>query len=257
MLEHAPDFAVRMAASAEDIQAAQRLRYQVFVQELGADGPQVDHKAAIERDQFDPFAHHLLLEDLHADAPTRLVGVYRLLTCAGAAQAGGFYSETEFDLTALKQSDRSLLELGRSCLHPSYRGGAGMLHLWAGLASFVSAQQIDVLFGVASFHGTDLDALAQPLSHLFYAHAAAPDFTAVAMSARAVALDILPQSAVDRKAAILATPALIKAYLRLGGVVGQGAFVDSAFNTTDVMMILETAKMAPNALQIIKMAVQT
>ena len=169
--------------------------------------------------------------------------MYRLLRADQAAQAGQFYSEDEYDLSVLKASGRPLLELGRSCLHPDYRGGMGMYHLWHALAAYVEAHGIEILFGVASFHGTDVDALAAPLSLLHHRHLVPDDLRVTARPEGFAAMDRIPTAALDRKAAMLAVPALIKAYLRLGGFVGQGAFVDRAFNTTDVCLVLDVARM--------------
>lgn len=240
MLRHVPEFSVRIADGPCDIRQAQGLRYDVFITELGGDGASVDHAEKLESDRFDGFATHLMLEDLAPAAPRRLVGVYRLMTDDMARGAGGFYSAAEFDLAPLVQSKRSLLELGRSCLHVDYRGGAGMLKLWAALADYVAAQKIDLMFGVASFSGVNTADLAQPLSYLHHFHSAAPHISPIARTDNAVALDVIPKDRIDRKAAIVAIPTLIKAYLRLGGVVGQGAYVDYAFNTTDVCLILDT-----------------
>tara|TARA_R110002110_G_scaffold264199_1_gene479925 strand:+ start:3742 stop:4515 length:774 start_codon:yes stop_codon:yes gene_type:complete len=240
LLRHVPEFSVRIADGPCDIRQAQGLRYDVFITELGGDGASVDHAEKLESDRFDGFATHLMLEDLAPAAPRRLVGVYRLMTDDMARGAGGFYSAAEFDLAPLLESKRSLLELGRSCLHVDYRGGAGMLKLWAALADYVAAQKIDLMFGVASFSGVNTADLAQPLSYLRHFHSAAPHISPIARTDNAVALDVIPKDRIDRKAAILAIPTLIKAYLRLGGVVGQGAYVDYAFNTTDVCLILDT-----------------
>tara|TARA_R110002051_G_scaffold57104_10_gene105895 strand:- start:6714 stop:7448 length:735 start_codon:yes stop_codon:yes gene_type:complete len=229
-----------LAGGPDDIRQAQRLRYDVFIAEMGGDGPCVDHVEQLESDRFDAFAAHLMLEDVAPTAPRRLVGVYRIMTTAMARQAGGFYSAAEFDLTTLLDSQRSLLELGRSCLHVDYRGGAGMLKLWAAVADYVAAQKIDLVFGVASFSGVNTADLAQPLSYLHHFHSAGPHISVVALQENAVPLDIIPRDQIDRRAAILAVPTLIKAYLRLGGVVGRGAYVDQAFNTTDVCLILDT-----------------
>ncbi len=241
MLSHVPEFSVRIADGPCDIRQAQALRYDVFVAEMGGDGPCVDHAARLESDRFDGFATHLMLEDLAPEAPRRLVGVYRLMTSDMARQAGGYYSATEFDLAPLLDSGRTLLELGRSCLHVDYRGGAGMLELWAAVADYVAAQKIDLMFGVASFSGVNTADMAQPLSYLHHFHGAAPQISPIAQTDNAVAMDVIPKDRIDRKAAILAIPTLIKAYLRLGGVVGQGAYVDHAFNTTDVCLILDTS----------------
>ena len=239
-----PRFRVALAESAEDLRAAQRLRYDVFVRELGAGGSLVDHEQEIEQDQYDSVCDHLLLFD---DAMGRVVGVYRLLSNAQARAAGRFYSEGEFDLSALKNSGRRLLELGRSCLAADYRGGSAMYHLWNGLSSFVKERKIDILFGVASFHGTDTKALAEPLSLLHHRHLAPEGLRPFAVGDAATRMDLINEDQIDRRAAMVQIPALIKAYLRLGGVVGQGAWVDHAFRTTDVCLILDTS--AVNARQ--------
>ena len=236
-----PAFTLRLARDRADLEAAQRLRYDVFVTELGGGGAMVDHARGIEADRFDPFFDHLLLCDMNKGG--QVVGVYRLLRDDQARAAGQFYSEDEYDLAPLTASGRRLLELGRSCLHPEYRGGAAMYHLWNGLAAYVAEHGIEILFGVASFHGTDLAPLAEPLSLLHHRHLAPPDLRVKARAPGRQRMDLIAEADLDRKAAMLKIPALIKAYLRLGGVVGEGAFVDRAFNTTDVCLILDTARM--------------
>lgn len=240
-----PDFKLKLAETPEELMAAQRLRYRVFVEELGGAGALVDHAARLEKDRFDPFFDHMILIDNAMDAPEidRVVGVYRLLRGDAAGQIGQFYSEDEYDLTALKQSGRKLLELGRSCLLPEYRGGAAMFHLWNGLAAYVYEHEIEVLFGVASFHGTDVEALAAPLSLLHHRHLAPEDLRVRAQPAHYQSMNLIPEDQIDRRKAMLEVPALIKAYLRLGGFVGEGAFVDHAFNTTDVCLVMDTQRM--------------
>jgi L-ornithine Nalpha-acyltransferase len=237
-------YVLRLAAGPEDLRAAQRLRYDVFVAELGADGPLVDHAARLERDPFDDIADHLLLIDSHA-AGRPVVGAYRLLTSAAASRAGRFYSSDEYDLGPLIATGRHLVELGRSCVHPAHRGGSAMFRLWNGLADYVLERGIEVMFGVASFHGTDVAALAQPLAYLFHHHLSPPDLRVRAHGSGRAEMDLLPESAVDRTAARAALPTLIRAYLRLGGTVGDGAFVDRAFNTVDVCLMMDTARMSP------------
>ncbi|MCQ0092837.1 GNAT family N-acetyltransferase [Roseovarius sp. M141] len=238
-----PDFEVTLASSAADIRAAQRLRYRVFVQELGGGGAMVDHEAGIEADRFDGWFDHLLLRDraLPGNPQDQVVGAYRLLRADQAARAGQFYSEDEYDLSALRTSGRNLLELGRSCVDARYRGGQALLHLWRGLARYVADHDAEVLFGAASFHGTDASALAAPLSLLHHRHLAPPELRA--RSLRYQPMDLIAPEMLDRRAAMLQVPPLIKAYLRLGGYVGDGAFVDHEFNTTDVCLIMDTPRL--------------
>ena len=211
--------------------------------ELGGDGSGVDHDARLERDSYDPHFDHLLLLDRNRNPADQVIGVYRLLRGDQAIRLGRFYSEDEYDLAPLRRSGRRLLELGRSCLHPDYRGGTAMFELWSGLADYVADHGIELLFGVASFHGTEPQALAAPLSLLHHRHLAPPELRVTARPPHAQRMDLLPEAGIDRAAAMLEVPALIKAYLRLGGFVGQGAWIDHAFNTTDVCLVLDTARM--------------
>ena len=246
MISDDPHFRIRLAASEADRMAAQRLRYAVFVEELGADGPMVDHAARLERDAFDAVFDHLVLIDTRRDAAVldHVVGVYRLLPSDRAAAFGRFYSEDEYDLAPLKATGRKLVELGRSCVHRDYRGGTAMFHLWNALADYVLDREIEILFGVASFHGTDPAPMAQPLAWLHHHHLAPPDLRVRVRPASAQRMDLIPPEALDRRAAMAATPALIKAYLRLGGYVGEGAWIDRAFNTTDVCLLMDTKRMS-------------
>ncbi|MEQ9258472.1 MAG: GNAT family N-acyltransferase [Roseovarius sp.] len=238
----AEQFTVRLARDEADLRAAQRLRYEVFVEELGGDGAMVDHEARLEIDRFDPFFDHMILVDEAAGG--RVVGIYRLLRCDQATRAGQFYSEDEYDLTKLRQSGRRLMELGRSCLAPDYRGGVGMYHLWQGLAGYVEEHGIEILFGVASFHGTDPAKLAQPLSLLHHRHLAPEELRVRTQPGHYQPMNLMPEAEIDRRAAMLQVPALIKAYLRLGGFVGDGAFIDHAFNTTDICLVMDTQRLS-------------
>ncbi len=239
-----PQFETRFARSDEDLKASQRLRYDVFVDELGGDGNLVDHDARLEADEFDPSFEHLMLLDRTRPGGVmeQTVGVYRLLSGENVRQTGRFYSESEYDLSVLKTSGRKLLELGRSCLHRDYRGGMAMYHLWNALSDYVSEHKVEILFGVASFHGTDIAALAGPLSLLHHRHLAPEKIRVKAHQSHFQNMNLVPEDQLDRRRAMLATPALIKAYLRIGGTVGEGAFVDHNFNTTDVCLILDTAE---------------
>lgn len=234
-------YQVRFAQGEDEVRQAQRLRYEVFVDELGGDGPIVDHAARREIDSFDPYADHLILCDAARAVDDQVVGAYRLMTSQTAVAAGGFSSAAEYDLSPLTQSGQRLLELGRSCIRAEYRRGPALLLMWQALAAHVIDTDIDVLFGVASFHGTDVQSLAQPLSYLHQTYLAPCTSRPVVNPASAQRMDLLPPDQIDRKTALARMPPLIKSYLRLGGRVGQGAYIDRAFNTVDVMMVVEMA----------------
>ena len=240
----APDFRLRLGTGEADRWAAQRLRYDVFVEELGGTGPGVDHAARLEADRFDAHATHLLLEDHGAPDGPVIAATTRLMTSDQAALAGGFYSDGEYDLAPLVASGRTLTELGRTCLDARYRGGDAMFHLWHGLARHLIETETEVLFGVASFHGNDPQAVAEPLSLLHHRHLAPVHLRPVARASGAARMNLVAPGDLDRKAALLATPALIKAYLRLGAMTGEGAFVDRDFNTVDVGLVVDLSQLS-------------
>ena len=119
-----------------------------------------------------------------------------------------------------------------------------MFLLWNALADYVRERRIEVMFGAASFHGTDAAALARPLSLLHHFHASPPALRVRARPAQRLDMALLPMAEVERAAAMALVPPLIKAYLRLGGHVSDGAWIDSAFNTTDVCLVMDTARMS-------------
>ncbi len=242
---------LRLARDEADLLAAQRLRYQVFVEEMSGDGRLVDHEGRFERDEFDTFCDHLVLidETVSDSNLSHVVGAYRLLTSDKAAEIGRFYSEGEYDLAPLKTSGRRILELGRSCVAKDHRRGPALQLLWSGLANYVLDKQIEVLFGVASLHGTDIGKLALPLSHLFHTFLAPQELRVRAVDGAYQSMELVPPERIDRVAAMRDVPPLIKSYLRLGGFVGDGAFVDHAFNTTDVCLVMDTSRLNAGALR--------
>ena len=238
-------FEVRLAETSEDVAAAQRLRYKVFVEEMGAKASETEHAQRLERDKFDPYFEHLLLIDTFAtgDPLDKVCGVYRLMRGSAAKAGIGFYGASEYDLSKLIALDRETLELGRSCIAKEHRGGLGMHMLWNGLGDYVTKHNIGVLFGVASFHSADPAPIAEALSYLHHNHRAPPALRVKALPDNYAEMNQMSADQVDKRRALRLTPSLIRAYLRLGGFVGEGAYIDHDFNTVDVCLIMDTQKM--------------
>lgn len=234
---------VRKAETKNDREAVFSLRYDVFVTEMAGDGQLVDHAAGLEYDKFDARSLHLMLLDPSRGESVgeQIVGTFRFMDHAGAEASGGFYSAGEYDLAPLLGSGKCLLECGRSCLRREYRGGAGLHLLWSALAREVEARGVDLLFGVASFPGRDPIPNLAAVSYLHHSAIAPAEIRPRALRPVFAGTDLLPPDRINRLEVMRNMPALIKAYLRLGGVVGDGAFVDDAFNTTDVCMVLPVA----------------
>lgn len=233
---------VRLAETAADTEAVQALRYRIFYEIMGARPPPEMAKERRDRDAFDRICDHLLVLDHSrgSSVADAVVGTYRLIRRDAATRHGAFYSAAEFDIARLIGYPGEILELGRSCVDAGYRARPVMQLLWSGIAAYVFHYDIALMFGCASLPGTDLDALAAPLSYLYYHHLAPPALRARALRERFVDMCRLDPTAVDPNRTLAALPPLIKGYLRLGGFVGDGAVIDEQFNTTDVCIIVKT-----------------
>ncbi len=237
----AGSFHIRLAESPAEIAASQRLRYQVFYEEMAAAPTLEMTRTAREFDSYDDYCDHLLVFDTNRGAgPEGVVGTYRLMRREQASRRGQFYSVDEYDISALIAYPGEILELGRSCVHRDYRSGSTMQLLWRGIAEYVFSYRIDLMLGCASLPGTEPEALKIPLSYLYHHHLAPPALRPRALSARYVDMNMLPAERIDPKAARKQLPPLVKGYLRLGGTVGDGAVVDSQFGTTDICVVVKT-----------------
>jgi putative hemolysin len=233
--------AVRLAEGPSEIAASQQLRYRVFYEEMGAEPTPDMARTRRDVDRFDEVADHLLVIDHARGAgPQAVIGTYRLIRRSAAQRIGRFYSAEEYDISTMVAYPGEILELGRSCVDVSARNRPIMQLLWRGIAAYVFYHQIDVMFGCASLPGTDPEALAAPLSYLYYHHLAPPALRPRALASRYVDMRRLPTNAIDPAKALAELPPLIKGYLRLGGFVGDGAVIDRQFNTTDVSIVVKT-----------------
>ncbi|QJE74382.1 GNAT family N-acetyltransferase [Aerophototrophica crusticola] len=232
---------VRLAETSSEVQAAQALRYRVFYEEMNARPTAEIAAQKRDFDRYDTLCDHLLVVD-HNLGPgaAGVVGTYRLIRRPAAARAGSFYSSDEYDISRIEEYPGEVLELGRSCVDPAYRSRGSMQLLWRGIAAYAVVYNVELMFGCASLPGTKPDALAVPLSYLYYHHLAPPALRPVALPHRYVDMRMLDEHAINPRTAIQEVPPLIKGYLRLGGFVGEGAVVDHQFNTTDVSIVVKT-----------------
>lgn len=233
---------VRIADSPQDVIAAQRLRYAIFYHELGATLPTHAQNLNIDADEFDTICDHMLVEDFDATTQQfKVVGTYRLLRGSEMPKLGRFYTESEFDIAALKKHPLDhLLELGRSCVKAEYRSKAVMQLLWRGIGEYVTYYNITLMFGCASFTGSNHLQHAECLSYLHHFHRAPAEICPQALPKHYINMHLMEKDAIDVKRAFMNLPVLIKGYLRLGGSIGDGAMEDKPFNTTDVSVVVNT-----------------
>jgi len=248
--ERAGPLQVRLAETWDEVDAALALRYRVFFEEMKANATPGIVLKQRDVDEFDPFCDHLLVIDNAIGAgPEAVVGTYRMLRRRGAAKVGRFYSSSEYDMRPIIDHPGEILEMGRSCVDAGHRTRNAMQLLWRGVTAYVLANRIDILFGCASLHGTDPGTMAAPLSYLYHYHLAPPELRPVALPARKVAMNLLAKEAIDAKAAMRDLPPMIKGYLRLGGVIGDGAVIDYDFNTVDVLVYVNMRRVTEKYLR--------
>jgi putative hemolysin len=243
---------VRLAETEAEVEQAQRLRYRVFYEEMAAIPSPAMREARRDFDKFDEVCDHLLVVDrsvLEDDGQPAVVGTYRLMRDVDAARIGGFYTATEYDIDrmlAAQPAGARVLELGRSCILKAYRSRPGTMQLlWRGVMAYVARFSIDLLFGCASFSGTDPDALALPLSYLHHFHSTPPELHVRARPELFVDMNRMPKDQIDFKNALRAMSPLIKGYIRAGAGIGEGAVIDRQFATTDVLIYLPVADIDP------------
>lgn len=226
---------VSWAQHEDEVRAAQKLRFDVFAGEMGAQLP--CKLEGHDIDLFDDYCEHLLVRD---ELTEQVIGTYRVLTPAQARRAGGTYSDTEFDLTRLRSMRERMVELGRSCVHPEHRHGGVILALWGALFEFMNRNQLDTMIGCASIpmlHNGMVsgDVAASIWSQLSTTHMASVEYHVRPRLP-------LPVEQLDRHLPV-DPPALIKGYLRLGAKVLGAPAWDPDFNSADLPMMMRVADM--------------
>jgi putative hemolysin len=231
------DIEVCLARTTADVEAAQRLRYEVFVREWGAKVGAGGRDA----DEYDALMDHLLVRDRAAGG--RVVVTYRLLRHDRLRGEGMFYSSQEFDLSPLLDSGQRLLELGRSCVLREYRSLPVLQKLWHAIASYVAEHRIELMFGCASLHGTDPQAVRQQLGFLQHWHLAPVELRPRALAGRAARMDLVEKDDIDPVRAMRGLEPIVRGYLRAGAWVGEGAWIDEDFNSIDVCIVMPTERL--------------
>ncbi len=235
----------RLAETESEIIAAQNLRYRIFYDEMGATPTPEFKKSQRDFDKYDDICDHLLIFDHKIGKGTdAIVATYRLIRKDAAGLVGGFYSASEYDISKIHQFPGTVLELGRSCVHEKYRTRPTMQLLWRGIAGYIFHHKLDLMFGCASFHGTDMSAHAESLSYLYHYHLAPENLRVRTLPQYYADMNLIPKDRIDPKRALLALPPLIKGYMRLGGFFGDGAYIDRQFNSIDVFVMVNREELS-------------
>ena len=231
-----------MANKKSELKKAQALRYSVFYEEKKAKPTFTKKMMKLDYDKIDKFADHLIVIDKKRKSiKNKIVGTYRLIRGDVALSFGGFYTSSEFDLTNILNSykHKQILELGRSCVHKDYRNGTTMNLLWKAIAEYIKLYDIKVLLGCASFPGKDVKVFSKELSYL-KSNFSLPEEVSV-KSLVNNNYPIYNKNNINESdlRTFAKLPPLIKGYLRAGGKVSDGFFIDHDFNTIDICVVVQ------------------
>ncbi|MET0322706.1 MAG: GNAT family N-acyltransferase [Duganella sp.] len=220
-----------MASTPAELHEVQRLRYKVFIETMGLSALARDD--GLDVDEFDAYCDHLIVRD--ADT-LKVVGTYRLLSATRARKLGRLYSEGEFDLGRLNNLRGRMVEAGRACIHPDYRGGSVIMLLWSGLADYMRREGCDYLIGCASISLADGGHNAVAVyQQLIGKHLAPSEY-------RVTPHLPFPFSRLEA-AQKPQVPALLKGYMRSGAwICGEPAW-DPDFESADLFLMMPLANL--------------
>jgi putative hemolysin len=228
-----PTFQISWASNANEIKEAQRLRFKVFAEEMGANLP--PNLENLDIDEFDAYCDHLLIRDQES---LKVVGTYRVLPPHKALEIGRLYSDSEFDLSRLNHLRPKMVELGRSCVHADYRSGAVIMALWSGLAQYMQKHNYEIMLGCASIPMADGGHFAASLYNSLSNEQMAP------VENHAFPRLPLPLDRLNGGLEV-EPPPLIKGYLKLGAKICSAPAWDPDFNTADVLTMLRLSEINP------------
>ncbi|HMK42697.1 MAG TPA: GNAT family N-acyltransferase [Dissulfurispiraceae bacterium] len=227
-------FIFKQAISSEDIASALRLRFDVFNVEMN-EGLQSSWATGMDTDEYDAICDHIIVVDTDSG---EAVGTYRLLPGKRAEESLGYYSETEFELSAIRRLSANKLELGRACVHPAYRGSTVLHQMWAGIAHYIDQHDIQFLFGCGSIHTINPHILSSV--NAYFANYLTPE------TLRVTPLKKVPgfqkDKISDRREALRLIPPLLLAYLRLGAQIAGEPALDELFGVADFLVVLDREK---------------
>ena len=227
-------YLVRFAANASELEAIQRLRFEVFNLEL-EEGFEESHATGLDQDRFDPVCHHLMVLDTTGET---LVGTYRIQTYEMAAGSGGFYSAGEFDLEGLPiEVRKDSIEVGRAAVAKDYRNQKVLFLLWRGLAAYMKKNRKRYLFGCCSLTSQDPAEGKQAMDHLREKGHCHPTYLV-----RPHADWICYEEGFDPgpPEQPVKLPKLFRNYLRYGAKVCAPPALDRSFKTIDYLVLLDT-----------------
>jgi L-ornithine Nalpha-acyltransferase len=239
-LTRAGNLEVKLASNLAELDAAMRLRFEVFNLEL-QEGLISSYDRGYDTDAYDAYCDHLIVKDTTSG---EVVGTYRLLRGSQAERHIGFYSENEFDLSNLKRLGGEMLELGRSCIAATHRSFATLNLLWSAIVKYAVERNLTHLFGCASLHISAASEVQPLYSYLRANHFAPEKYRVYPVESCRMMISEDAEERADSRAALRKLSPILKGYLRAGAMICGAPAYDAEFATADVLVILEMEMMA-------------
>ena len=227
-------YTTRLARNADDLRAAQVLRFEVFNLELN-EGLASSLATGRDEDPFDAVCDHLVVEHRPSN---RIVGTYRLQTGRNAAAHFGYYCEQEFEFTPFEPARGEIIELGRACVNREHRNLVVLGLLWKGIADYARAHGGRYLMGCSSITSQDPAVGASAYADLCRKHLADPQWRTRPLEAYDCSLRELAAEPVK-------IPKLLRAYLTLGAKICGPPALDRNFKTIDLLTLLDLQTLHP------------
>jgi putative hemolysin len=232
---------VRLASSEDEVRAAQKLRYEVLYKESGGRVTRQMLNTEREEDEWDQIAYHVVVVDSRNE--NKVVGTVRLVSNLALEKGQAFYTEHAFDLSGLRDNYDRVLELSRACVSSEGRGGAILMLIWKFTMQFIEQNGYQVLFGCASFKGTDYQEHTEILSYLYQKHLASKALMPLPKpEVQSVAISGFSQTLVEGKERGK-VPTMLRGYLKIGARISDHAIIDPVFNTTFVAIYVDAQEM--------------
>lgn len=236
-------YTARLAENAQDVQAAQALRYRAFRATSEA-------QSGVDHDRFDESCAHVLVEETRSG---QLVACFRLLPLSAGHEIERSYSAQFYELSVLHDFAGPMVEMGRFCIHPDWTDPDILRVAWGAMTRFVDENGVEMLFGCSSFHGTEADAYMDAFALLKERHLAPKRFLPRVKAPKVFRFaQRLRSRSPDRKNAMLRMPPLLKTYLVMGGWVSDHAVVDHDMNTLHVFTGLEIKAIPPSRARLLR-----
>ncbi len=232
---------VRLAETSSEVEEAQNLRYEVLFKESGGQITKAMLNTEREEDEWDEVAYHVVVVD--RKNKNKVVGTLRLVSSDQLSEGQAFYTEHAFDLSGLRNNFHSILELSRACVSPDGRGGAILMLIWKFTMTFIEQNKFDVLFGCASFKGTNYEDHTEILSYLYHKNLASKKLMPIPKdSVKSVAIKEFKQKPGKGKKRGR-VPTMLRGYLKIGAKISDHAIIDPVFNTTFVAIYVDAEEM--------------